>query len=202
MPEYSIEASVRGNMSRSYRKELFRKGLIPAVVYGKTLKSLSLEVPEKEVKGALQAGRNTIINLKVSGNGGPYKVMVRDLQLDPINKTIIHADFQQISLRDKIRTSVPIHISGRVSGGLARIVLRNLEISCLPARIPDRVTVDVTGMEPGDSITVSDLDLPKGVNVLDDPGATVVTVTAPAEETGDSEGGETPGNDDEKEKVP
>lgn len=182
MTEYNIRASVRENLSKGYRRDLFRRGMIPAVVYGKTVRNLPLEIPGKEVENALQAGRNTIINLTVSGNGGPYKVMVRDLQLDPIKRAIIHADFQQISLRDKIHTTVPIHLSGVVASGLARLALRALDISCLPARIPDRITVDVTGMSPGDSISVAGLEVPKGVSVLTDPDVTVVTLMAPENE--------------------
>ncbi|MCL6610441.1 MAG: 50S ribosomal protein L25 [Peptococcaceae bacterium] len=190
MTEYRLRASVRKNLSGSYRRSLFRRGLIPAVVYGKTVKSLPLEVPEKDVRGVLGAGRNTIVNLVVSGNGGPYKVMVRDLQFDPLTKAIIHADFQQISLRDKIHASVPIHLSGEAAGGLPRLSLRELEISCLPAKVPAQITVDVSGMKPGESITVSDLQVPRGVNVLTGPDVTVVTVLAPEEEAVDRDAGE------------
>lgn len=189
MAEYSIKASVRANMAKSYRKNLLRRGLIPAVVYGRAVGSLPLEVAEKELQNAIQAGKNTIINLSVPGNGGPYKVMVRELQFDPLKRSVIHADFQQISLRNRIHTGVPVILTGEVTGGVAQIALRELEVSCLPAKIPGQITVDVSGMKPGDSLTVSDLAVPRGVDVLTDPDVTVVTVLAPREEPAEGAAG-------------
>jgi large subunit ribosomal protein L25 len=177
-----MEASVRKNMSRSYLKDLFKRGLVPAVMYGKTLGSLPLEVNEKKLQDAVKSGQNSIIDLLVSGNGGSYKVMVRDLQYDPIKGTIRHADFQQISLKERIHTTIPVNLSGKVVEGLARLALRYLEISCLPAKIPGQITVDVSGMKPGDTVVVSDLEVPKGIDVLTDRETAVVTVLAPAEE--------------------
>lgn len=179
MTEYNLEASVRKNMTKSYRKGLYGKGMVPAVLYGKKVGNVPLEVSGKELRHALHTGRNTIINLEVAGNGGPYKVMVRDLQYDPLKKEIIHADFQHISMRDRIHTSVPVLIRGEVDGGMARPVLRRLEISCLPADIPDQIAVDISGMKPGDSLSVIDLDIPEGINILSDQDATVVTVLSP-----------------------
>lgn len=179
MAEYHLEASVRKNMTKGYRKRLYGTGMVPAVLYGKSVGNVPLEVGAKELREALHSGKNKVINLEVAGNGGPYKVMVKDLQYDPLKKEIIHADFQQISMRDRIHTSVPVVLYGGVDGGIAQQILRRLEISCLPAKIPDRITVDVSGMKPGDSISVIDLDVPKGINVLSDEDAIVVTVLSP-----------------------
>ncbi|MCL5058898.1 MAG: 50S ribosomal protein L25 [Actinobacteria bacterium] len=202
MTEYSLNASIRSNMAKSYRKYLFSRGMVPAVAYGKTLGSMPLEIAGKELEKAVQSGRNTIINLVVSGSGGPYKVMVRDLQYDPIKRGIVHADFQQISLKERINTSVDVAISGEAAGGLARLVLRSLEVSCFPAGIPDQITVDVSGMMPGDSIAVRDLNVPPEVRVLSDPDAAVVAVMSPGagavgEETG-TDAGDNAGNGIEK----
>ena len=176
MTEYSMPANLRQDLSKSHRREILRQGLIPAVVYGKNMASQTIEVLEKDLQNALSGGRNTIITLKMKGNGGPYKVMVKDLQLDPIRRSIVHADFQQINLRDKIHASVSIHLSGEAAEGLAQLAVRKLEISCLASKIPDQITVDVSGMRPGDSVAVADLEVPKGVEVLDDLDMTVVTV--------------------------
>lgn len=195
MTEYSLEASVRKNMAKSHKKNLLSQGMVPAIIYGKTVGSLPLEVPGKELYGVVRAGRNTIINLAVSGNGGPYKVMVRELQFDPLKKGIIHADFQQISLLDKIHTTVPVNISGEAAEGLPQLVLRQLEISCLPANIPSQFTVDVTGMKTGDSVAVYDLAIPEGVSVISDPRAIVVTVLSQKEEAGEETAGQAGGDE-------
>ncbi|MHB8156854.1 MAG: 50S ribosomal protein L25 [Desulfocucumaceae bacterium] len=179
MTEFNLEAFVRKNMAGGYRKSLLGRGLVPAVVYGKTIGNLPLEVSRIELQKAVRGGKNTIINLAVSGNGGPYKVMVREMQHDPIKRLIVHVDFQQISMEDSINTTVDIHIVGEADGGLVRPVLRSLEIACLPTGIPDKVTVDVTGMRPGDSLAVRDLKVPGGVKVLSDPDTAVVAIMAP-----------------------
>lgn len=182
MTEHNLSASVRRNMAKSYRKELFSRGKVPAVVYGKTVGNIPLEIDLKDLERALHSGKNAIINLAVSGNGGPYKVMVKDLQFDPLRKGLLHADFQQISLKDRINTSVDVVLAGEAEGGLARVVMRSLDISCLPTNIPDHITVDVTGMSPGESITVGEIEFPKGIKVLTDPDVAVVTVMAPDRE--------------------
>jgi len=197
MTEYNLEASIRKNMAKSHKKDLLRRGMVPAIVYGKTVGSLPLEVPGKELFGAVRSGRNTIINLAVSGNGGPYKVMVRELQFDPLKKGIIHADFQQISLLDKIHTTVPVNISGEAAEGMPQLVLRQLEITCLPANIPSQFTVDVSGMKAGDSVAVHDLVIPEGVSVVTDPGTMVVTVLSQKEEAVEETAGEEVEEDNE-----
>ena len=178
MAEYNMEAFVRRETGKGHRMDLLRRGLIPAVVYGKTVGSLPVEVLAKDFREVLQGGRNTIINLSVSGNGGPYKVMIRDMQFDPVKRSVIHADFQQISLSQRVHATVPVQITGSPAGGLARPALRNLEVSCLPTGIPGQIAVDVTGMRPGESVTVSGLEAPRGVEFLNDPDVTVVTVLA------------------------
>ncbi|KJR99968.1 MAG: hypothetical protein VR68_07295 [Peptococcaceae bacterium BRH_c4a] len=203
MTEYNLEASIRENMTKSHRKDLLSRGMVPAIINGKTVGSLPLEVSGKELSAAVRSGRNTIINLAVSGNGGPYKVMVRELQFDPLKKGIIHADFQQISLLDKIHTAVPVNISGEAAGGMPQLVLRQLEITCLPADIPSQFTVDVSGMKAGDSVAVHDLAVPEGVSVVTDPGTTVVTVLSQKEEAVEKAAGEAgEAGEDEKENAP
>lgn len=178
MADYDMEVSVRRNKGKGYRMNLLRRGLVPAVVYGKSMGSLPLEVFERDVREALAGGRNTLINLSVSGNGGPYKVMIRDLQYDPVRRSIIHADFQQVSMRERINADVPVQLAGEAAGGIPRVALRSLEVSCLPASIPAQITVDIEGRMPGDVVTVSDLKFPGEVRVLNDPAATVVIIQA------------------------
>ncbi|MFZ5634640.1 MAG: 50S ribosomal protein L25 [Bacillota bacterium] len=182
MAEYNMKAAAREKTGGGFRKSLSRQGLIPAVVYGKMVGNQLLEVAERDVQNALREGKNTIINLSVTGINSPYKVMIREVQYDPVKRVVMHADFQQISLRDKINTAVPVVLTGKVAEGLAQLALREIEISCMPAKIPNQIALDVTGMKPGDSLAVSALQVPKGIKVLTDPDATVVTVLAPKEE--------------------
>lgn len=199
MVEYRVEASVRKDLGKSYRNKLYSRGLIPAVVYGKKLGSLPLEVNEKDLYNVIRSGRNMIISLSVAGNGGPYKVMIRDLQYDPIKRLIKHADFQQISMEENIQSSITVNIFGEPALGLARQLLRKLDISCLPAEIPGFVTVDVNGLNPGDAVKVADLEIPKGIKVNTDADELVVTIVAQDEKNEGSTVVETEGQAMEKE---
>lgn len=177
MTEHNLNASVRENTGSGYRKRILQEGLVPAVVYGKSVGNLLLEVAERDLLNTLREGRNTIINLAVAGDGGPYKVMVKEVQYDPLKRNVLHVDFQQISMKEKIQATVPLVMTGATEFGVAQLVLRDLEVFCMPTDIPHEIIVDLTGMKPGDVRLVSDLRVPEAVEVLTDPDTTVVTVT-------------------------
>lgn len=189
MTEYSINAQVRQGRGKGYRNDLVEKGKIPAVVYGKAVGSLPVEVETREVEKIAYSdtGRNTLINFSVSGDGGAYTVMLKDVQVDPIRREIIHADFQQVNLNDRINTAIPIHLVGEVKEGVLQQVMRKLEISCLPTEIPESITVSISGMGPGSAIKVDDLIVPENIRVLDNAHEIVATVLAEEEETVDVE---------------
>jgi len=148
-----------------------------------------------------QEGSNALINLKVKKNATSktYKVMVKAVQHDPPRRTLIHADFYQYSLKEKIRAEVAINLTGSApgvdAGGILNPVLRRVEVECLATEIPDSITVDISNLDLGESITVSGLVPPPGVTVIEDPDALVVAVTGmetPAVETGAPAGEEIP----------
>lgn len=188
--EASLLAQVRSGRGKGYRHRLAAQGKIPAVVYGRTIGSIPLEVELRAVKNILagEGGRNTLINLKITGDGQERqdKVLIKELQFDNMRGELIHVDFQQVSLTDRITTTVPVELEGEPvgvkQGGILQQQLRELEISCLPADIPEAITMDVSGLEMGDTIYVSDLPVPEGVKVLNDPEEVVATVVAPAVE--------------------
>lgn len=189
MAEFSIEARVREGRGRSYRSELLEQGLIPAVVYGKDAGNIPVEVSSKQLEKIMNSdtGRNTLINFSVSGHGGAYTVMLKDVQFDPVRHEIIHADFQQVNLQKRINTTIPIHLAGEVKEGVLQQQMRKLEISCLPTEIPESITVSVSGMSPGSAIKVADLSIPDNIRVLDDAHEIVASVLAAEEETIDPE---------------
>lgn len=163
---------------------------IPAVVYCKAIGNIPVEVNVREVEEILtsETGRNTLINLEINGQGQEResKVLIKEVQYDPIRHELIHVDFQQISLTECITTTVPVELTGEpagvVQGGILQQQLRELEISCLPAEIPEAITVDISGLGLGESPYVRDLPVPAGVKVLSDAEGVVATVVAPAVE--------------------
>lgn len=123
-------------------------------------------------------GRNTLINMNV--NGAKRTVIVKSLQMDHLHRGIQHVDFQEVSENTKIRTVVPVHLVGTpigvTHGGIIQHDLRSVEVECLPSQIPNHIEVDISNLEIGDALSVSDLNLPPGVKVLDHPHTTVVGV--------------------------
>ncbi|MDP3050316.1 MAG: 50S ribosomal protein L25, partial [Eubacteriales bacterium] len=154
-------------------------------------------------------GRNTILNLRIQSNGKKarkYTVLIKEVQYHLMKNSIQHVDFQQISLKDEISTTVNLHLIGKApgtaAGGNLSQPLRQLEVSCLATAIPDSITVDISGLDIGDNIHVSDLKVPEGVKVLSEPDTLVVIVTAPrrVEEAETAEERETAGAEAAKEE--
>lgn len=183
--ESELEGRTRLEKTGSNKHQLREKGMIPAVVYGKNVGSISIAVDAKDLKKILEeAGSNALINMKIKDNGKTRKckVLVKAVQRDPVRRDLIHADFHQISLKDKVHATVPVHLTGSApgvaAGGVLNPLMRRVEVECLATKIPDSIYVDISGLDIGDVITVADLNLPSEIKVLEDHNAPVVTVSA------------------------
>ncbi|MTI83328.1 MAG: 50S ribosomal protein L25 [Firmicutes bacterium] len=178
MAQFDLKAAARTEKGKSYRKQLMNRGWVPGVVYGKKMESLPVELEWRTFHDVMNSGgRNAIINIKVE-NAGDYQVMVKDMQFDAIKKFLMHVDFQQISMSDAIEVNIPINVDGEIEEGILQIILRELNISCLPGNIPEGINVDVSKLHVGDTLSVNDLEIPEGVEVIDDPEATILTVSS------------------------
>ncbi|MFH1282509.1 MAG: 50S ribosomal protein L25 [bacterium] len=182
MEEVNVEAQERKELTKGQIKESRRKGLIPAVIYGHGENS-SVFVNEKAFREAIHthAGLNAIINMKL-GNGS-YKVIVKDIQRNPITDNPIHVDFQSISLKEKIEVNVPLRIIGEAlgvkeKGGVVEHIVREVEIKCLPTNIPEEFVVDVSELDIGQGIHMKDIQIPDNVESLMDPEIVVVHVVS------------------------
>lgn len=187
--EPELEVKKRLEKTSSHTHEIRNQGVIPAVVYGKNIGSMAIEVNARELQKILvEAGSNALISMKFNENGKAkkHKVMVKAVQRDPLRHNLLHADFHQISLKERIHTTVPVVLNGEAPGvamgGILTPLLRRVEVECLPAQIPDAITVDISGLQVGDVISVSDLVLPPEVRIDEDPHTAVVTVAAPERE--------------------
>ncbi|WP_003540685.1 50S ribosomal protein L25/general stress protein Ctc [Desulfotomaculum nigrificans] len=180
MAEAMLNANPREERTRSSLRQIREQGGIPGVLYGKQTGSMAISVDAKELKKILGSvnGRNTLINMNV--NGAKRTVIVKSLQMDHLHRGIQHVDFQEVSENTKIRTVVPVHLVGTpigvTHGGIIQHDLRSVEVECLPSQIPNHIEVDISNLEIGDALSVSDLNLPPGVKVLDHPHTTVVGV--------------------------
>lgn len=187
MEKVDLKAELRENTGKGIARELRRKGKIPAVVY-KGGKSTPLMVDRKDIVRILssKAGEQALINLKI-GNGERLAI-IRDYQLDPINGNILHADFFEVSLEEKIKMTIPITIVGKEpvgvkqKGGILQLIMREVEIEGLPTLIPKRLEVDASNLDVGDSIHVGDIEIKEGLKVLADKDDVVVSVVPPISE--------------------
>lgn len=165
---------------------------MPAVLYGhKTPSGQPIAVDEADVRRLLaQGGVGRLVDLDL-GEGGRRIALAKDLQFDPVRGEVIHADFHEVSLDEKVQVQVPVQVAneeGRAKdGGIVGLLLRELTVECLPTAIPEAIAVDVSGLAIGDVIHVRDVSAPPGVALLDDPDAPVVNVIAPAKAADEAE---------------
>ncbi len=183
MVDIKLEASSRSERGRHARNLLAQQGRIPGVVYGKEMGSMSIAVDLKDIQRIVKNfGTGKIIDLRLKdGKGDGMKVLLKDVQYDPVRKELTHVDLQSVKMTEKIKTNVKIKFVGKPigaqQGGVLQRQLDALEIECLPADIPDQIVVDVSDLNVGQSIHVKDLSLPKGVKTTTDPEAVVASVT-------------------------
>lgn len=187
MEKILLRAEKRTEVGKGAARTLRRQGMLPAVLYGGGI-STPIKLQRKEIIKLFSSGaiERTLIAIELSdGNAGKtdYLALIKDYQFDPVKKELLHIDFIEISLEKKIRITVPVVITkepaGVKKGGILQHLLREVQIECLPARIPERIEVDAGGLEIGHTLHVSDLVLEAGVRVLDDPQAVILTISAP-----------------------
>lgn len=188
MAEIVVSARHRADRGKNNARRLRVKGLIPAVVYGGKGDAQAVSVDPKTLLKVLrsESGRNTILNLDF-GDGGKTSAILKSWQVDPVKEHFLHADFYRIAMDVAIRVTVPIMARGeargvKVDGGILELILRTVDVECLPGDIPERIEVDVTDLGINDAIRVSDLPVNEKVKVLDDAAQVVVHVISVKEE--------------------
>jgi large subunit ribosomal protein L25 len=182
----AIHAETRTNDKGNSNNELRRTGWVPAVIYGAEVNNLPIKVKARDLEHALRKQTtNKPFTLKIHGTD--YNVMVYELQRHPVTGNILHADFKQINMNERIHTTVPILLSGDPELGVATLVRHSLEVSCLPTNIPESFTVNVDGLTIGDVILVKDLPIPEGVESGLDEMEVVVSVLPVKDRSDESE---------------
>ena len=177
-----LSGKIREKTGKVATKEVRRNGEIPAVLYG--LKdNLSFSVCPDNLKDILTAkGQNALIDLNLEGNK-KRKVILKEFQSHPLKERWVHVDFLEVDVTKTVKVSVDIHLIGKSAGekmgGLINLVLKSLQVECLPVDIPQSVDLDVTAVELGQVLHVSDFSLPDKVKILNQPNEAVVSVYMP-----------------------
>ncbi|OGW74781.1 MAG: hypothetical protein A2Z72_05095 [Omnitrophica bacterium RBG_13_46_9] len=186
-----LNAEVREETGKSKVKPLRKKGVIPAVMYRDGKESINLSVDKSDLFDVLHttAGANVLVTLKIKGDKKKKDriCIIKEVQKNPLKEDIIHVDFNEISLTEKIKVKVPVRTRGDAEGvvkdgGVLDLVLWEVEVECLPTDIPGKIEVEISHIKIGDAVYVKDLKVPEGVRVLSDPELTVLTVMMPAKE--------------------
>jgi len=211
-----LTVSERTKLGSSESRRLRKQGLIPGVLYGRS-QPVAIAIGERELRAALTtaSGSHAVLEVAIDGGSG-HSAILKEYQRDKIRGTITHVDLQEVRLDQPIQTSVTLTLVGepagvKVGGVLAQIT-NEINVEALPLEVPQHLEADISGLEIGDVLKLSDIEIPAGVTLLDDPEETVIatvthqraeeepeTVEAVAGEEGDAEG-ETPGDDSESDE--
>jgi large subunit ribosomal protein L25 len=184
-----LTAEIREEVGKERVRKMRARGLIPAIFYGPRSKTIPLTVDPKALAKVLQteAGENVLIDLEIrKGDQSNRKVvMVKDIQIDPLQRTTLHTDFYEVALDEMVTVEVPIHLIGKPEGikmgGILEQIRREIEIQCLPGDIPKSIDVDVSSLKIGDSIHIQDLRVERA-KILSETNFTIVTVVPPVVE--------------------
>lgn len=187
MESTTLRAVARAENGKGPARRLRVQGMIPAVIYGGTEQSASLTLASKEVVAVLQSpyGRNTLLSIEVEGQP-PTLAMIRDFQIHPVKRRILHCDFIRVSPDKPVTVTVPLTTTGKSAaeklGGLLRMIARELTVRCLPADIPLAIPYDVTSLRTGKTIYAADVTMPPAVSPAWKNNFAVLSVAGPKAE--------------------
>jgi large subunit ribosomal protein L25 len=187
MPEIVVTAKNRAETGKNENRRLRQSGLIPGVVYGSAKKPVPVAVSPKEIGAILRSktGDSTLFDLDLDGTR--RKVILKEYQVEPIKGKLLHADFYEVALDKAIEVRVHIELAGtpvgvKTQGGVLEWLQREVEVSCLPTDIPEKITVDISNLELGKHLRVQDLPVPPKVEIVTDSDVVVVHVVMPRAE--------------------
>ena len=186
MAEVKLNVNVRDGRGKGAARQARISGRVPAVVYGRGIEPIAIDVDRREFLTALHtdAGMNVLLELQV----GSEKILTlaRELQRDPVKGTLLHADFVKIDVTQAVDVEVPVHVTGEAAGvkegGVLEQPLFTVHVRCLPTDVPEGIDVDISHLNIGDSLRVGDLPTSETWEITNDPDTPVVTIAAPISE--------------------
>jgi large subunit ribosomal protein L25 len=180
--KFTVKAEKREGRGKNDSRRMRREGRVPVVIYGGGTESVALTAQLKDLAAILRtdSGVNTVFSLDVA-NEGLVDVIFQDRQIDSIHGRLVHADLRRFAKGEKIEMTVPIHLLGEAAGlteegAVLSQSLREIKVLCEPAKTPDSIDVDVSGLNVGEAIHVSDLKVGEGIEIHEDPETVVATI--------------------------
>lgn len=192
MKTLELNGQSRNELGKKATKAVRRKGLIPAILYGRGIDPTPLTVATRELHRVThtKAGANVLINLKIEGAKVKKDTtsLIKDTQRDPVTDEIQHIDFVAVSLTEKIRVNVPVTLKeadqsiGLKEGGVLDLVHHEIEVECLPTQIPERIEISVKHMKIGDVVHLKEIELPSQVTPVLEAEEVVIALHPPRKE--------------------
>lgn len=183
MSELTIEVQRRETTGKNSNRRLRDEGLVPAVVYGGGRESVAIQLDKRTLLDLMKgtAGHNPVFLLQLAGTGKSRHAMIRELQIDPVSRHVLHVDFQRVLMTEKVRVAVHVELVGtplgvKNEGGLLDFVTREIHVECLPDKIPAKLTVDVSELHTGQHVEARHLEIPEGVELADEPERVLASV--------------------------
>lgn len=187
-----LYASKREIKNRGYLNQLKRDGQVPAVIYGKGDDTIPLILQQRQLTRAFNLhGSRGLFSLEVEGESKPMMALIREIQRNPVSGQLIHLDFLSVSLDEKINSNVGVLLSGEEEiikkGAILQSGLKEVEVLCFPQDLPEYLGADISSLEIGDVLHVTDLTLPEGVEMLTDAESVIASILAPSKAVDEEE---------------
>ena len=207
MDTMQLSSEIRTQTGKGSARKLRSTGKLPAILYGPETDTIMLTLDctelEKTLKG--KSAESVLLDLRIDSGkkGQSKKVMIKEVQRDPVTRDYLHVDLFEISLKKELEVDIPIHLVntpiGVTEGGILQHVRREVKVSCMPDDLVDKIDVDVSDLDIGQSLHIGDISFPSGLKSLEDVDVTVVTVVAPRVDEVEEE--EVEGEEVEEERV-
>lgn len=180
----NIKGQKRELGTKGKLNQLKKGEYVPGVVYGKDREAVPIAINLRYINKIFSThGARGLFALEIEGEAKPVTVLLREAQRHPVTRKLVHLDFLAVDMNEEITSQVPVVIKGEdvilKKGGILQLGIKEVEVECLPAKLPEQIVCDISSLEIGDHIAVGDLKAPEGVKIISDPESIVVTVLAP-----------------------
>jgi large subunit ribosomal protein L25 len=196
MERVSLVVQHRDETGSRAARRLRHQGLIPGIMYGHGDAAHNITVDPHALRAALttDAGTHAVLDVAFEGTKTVHKAIVKDMVLDPVKSTVVHLDLQEIRLDETIETTVAVRFEGEAkgvkNGGMLDESTREVNVKGVVTDIPEHIVIDISDLDYGDNVKVSDLIAPEGIEILDDPELVLASILAPRGEAEAEEGAE------------
>jgi large subunit ribosomal protein L25 len=189
LEKIELKTSIRNTVGNGPARELRREGMIPAILYGAKTEPVLLSVVIRELEHILKTSNigQVLLNLVIQGEKKQSKTaMIKELQTQPVSGKLLHVDFYEVAMDQKLRVSIPIVTSGQSRGvelgGVLQMVRHEVDVMCYPNEIPESIEVDITNLEIGDSLHMDEVAIDETIELADETNFTIITILSPKAE--------------------